>query len=163
MSLRKRFKVNAKVCSEGIWINYPDDANEDGTIPGFLIGRMSTHNKAFAKLNRDIAARKIDLSATALDSQEALTEELKKEYIADGNVNIELFLGSILKGWRNFQPDTEGVVVEYTPETATAYLGHADWTDLYLQLQDKALESTIFTTVVMEADAKNLPRSLPTD
>lgn len=129
------FQTDHNLEINGKWFDFP--ANEDKTIPAFLLARMGETNPAFAagmeKLQKDLGR---DIELDILDDVAA------KPYM------IALFINTVLLGWRNLQgPD--GKVIEYSKETATKLLN--DLPDLYRVLVFEARKMVNYRNAVSVA------------
>jgi hypothetical protein len=143
MSLKSQYKVDPGISSGGAWFNFP--ANENGTIPGFKLSRMSVTNPRYAK--------QLDKSMAAVTAGN----------IADGEPDrlgaVELFVRGVLVDWRNVQPEDNGVVLEYSYENAMTFLGDLAWADLINELRAKAASRTQFLANALETQGKNSLKS----
>lgn len=144
MSL-KSLKVSAQAANEGVWVSMTKYPNSDGTIPSFLLARVSKQNtKYFAglrELTRDSEMTIEGVSETMADMD-------------DGAI-AELFAKTVVLGWKDFQPEDDGFVLEYSVENAKALFLNPDWQDLYDMLSEKARNAATFRAKATEAAAKN--------
>lgn len=139
MSLYKNWSTDSKLEAEGVEI--PFDANDDGTIPTFIVSRMSDSNIEYTKALRratDPYKRQIDLKT--------LSPEL------DAQIFREVFCSTIVRGWSNIQ-DGDGNVIPYSKAAAIKLF--TDLPDLYKELQVQASAMATFRAKVLEDEAKN--------
>lgn len=145
MSLKNKFKTDSAAVAEGVWVEF--EANEDGTIPGFKLGFASKQNKEYTKAMRKLSANYTDeMGVVSFDS---LPEEQAEKLV------LEVFADTILKDWRNIQPEDNGVELPFTRENAIALLGSPDWQALYDVLTAKSKKITNFQQRSLVAQAKN--------
>lgn len=139
MSLFKQFGTNAAKVEEGVEI--PFGANDDKTIPVFIVARQHRSNKQYRKA-ADAALRpyrrQIELKTLADDTAET--------------VLMDVFVNTLLKGWRNVQ-DEKGREIEFSPENAKELF--VALPDLYDELQTATNDASLFRDGEREADAKN--------
>lgn len=143
MHLLKQFGANADAENNGVWFDYPQYPNKDKTIPGFLVGRYSRLNKRFRKVSTELA--------------EEHREEIEKKTLADeqdDKLGLEIFIDGALFGWRNVQPNDDGVELEYSREAAIKLLG-TDAPHLLDDLRGKANRAANFRVKDLEISAKN--------
>lgn len=139
MSLFKLFGTNKSLEEEGIEVTYP--ANEDGTVPTFIVARMGKTNKAYSReLQRAMKPYRQQIKYDTLSNEQA--EE----------VLLGVFIKSVLKGWRNVQNE-KGKDVEYTYENAKKLFTQLP--DLYEELQERAQSMATFRIEEREDVAKN--------
>jgi hypothetical protein len=114
--LRRQFKTNKKAEDEGVWLELPEAANEDGSIPAFLIKRTGPTNVEYSlELERQVA-KYAGAKMTREQNMAAVRECFIKHGMAD---------------WRNVQDDF-GKDTEYSYEEVTALFD--DMPDIYLKL-----------------------------
>ena len=146
MSLKNQFKTDTALVTEGVWFDYKNSPNKDKTVPGFRLSRMNgkRYNAVMRKHTEPYtnkATGEQDFSGLSDAEAESMT--------------LDVFLDAVLVDWRNFQPEDDGVVLEFSKENAKLILGSEDWFDLYLDLQTKARDVANFRQRAIEADAKN--------
>lgn len=148
-SLRESFKTDVEAVNKGITVELLANPNNDEgkTIPKFKLARYSHQNKEFAKLLRKIHDN--CMKKYGVVSIDKLTPTQSAE------MDLEIFLETVLKGWENFQPDEDGVNLEYSKENARRIFSDESWFDLYTRLQKEASEKDNFSQVIAEASAKN--------
>lgn len=144
MSLKTRFKTDAVAASGGVWVDYSAYPNKDGSIPGFLLARVSKQNKRYQAAIRELT-RDAAIGANGLPDTSAL----------DDSALVEIFVRTVLLDWRNFQPNDDGFPLPFTEENAKQILLDAGWTDLYDDLVEKAQSAGTFREKVTENEAKN--------
>ena len=88
--LRKKFKTNSVLETEGVWFEMPEAKNDDGTIPAFLIARVGVSNIEHGLAIERLTAQYRGKTLTNTDSR-AIT---KQAFIEVG-----------VKGWRNVYND----------------------------------------------------------
>lgn len=145
MSLKDKFKTDPNAAREGVWFEYP--ANADGTVPAFKLARMSKHNKRYSAAMRKVSAKYENDSGIADFS--ALNEVEAEEMLLD------VFLDTVLLDWRNVQPEDDGKPIAYSRDAAKTLLGSDEWIDLYSDLNDKARRAASFREKALTAQAKN--------
>lgn len=57
--------------------------------------------------------------------------------------------------WRNFQPDDDGKVLEFSKDNARAIFGDPDWFDLRGDLAKRCGHADAYKTAQLRAEAKN--------
>lgn len=143
-SLMNQFKTSTQDANDGVWFDYPDAANEDGSIPSFRMARKTGQNKAYSAAMRKFTKDHTDDDGKPLD----MTPEV--EDLADLNI----FLAGLMQDWRNFQPSADGKCLEYNEANARTVFGDPDWADLYKDLVIKCSKSTAYKAGQRKADAK---------
>lgn len=142
MSLKTLFKTDPKIANEGVWVEYP--ANSDGSIPAFLLSRMSKVNKRYTKELRKATTpvqREIELGTLDEDRSE--------------RIMLDVFCRTIILDCRNLQPEDDGKVLAYTADAISKLLSDPEWSDLYADLQDKANKAALFRISSREGQLKN--------
>lgn len=146
MSLAKQFATNSSKEIDGVAVQY--GANEDGSIPEFIVSRMAKTNKKYAK------------------AIEAATRPYRRQIeigTMDNDVAERLFMGvfadTVLKSWQNVKlsdvtgnPKDEGFA-EFTKENAISLFKNLP--EMYDDLQEKAKSASMFREEVLEEEAKN--------
>jgi hypothetical protein len=145
MSLKSKYKTDVSAAREGVWVEF--EANSDGTVPAFRLARMSNHNRKFALAFRE-AVKKYAQGDGATDFG-GLDED------TDTRISQDLFFETVLVDWRNFQPEDDGVAIEYSPQAARDILGEPDWSDLFVELNLKARDAANYRHKTLQAEAKN--------
>lgn len=142
MSLRSQYQTDTKKENDGVEVKLP--ANEDGTVPTFVVSRMGKANKAYMKAlevaMRPFQRRKID-NDTA------------------GEILEVIFVKHVLKGWSNVKladvtgnPQDKG---DATCNEANAKLLFAALPDLFDELNTQASDASNFRDVELEDNAGN--------
>lgn len=141
MSMKSQFKTDPTKVRDGVWFGEGDyEKNSDGTQPEFLIARISAGNPKYSKE----LLRYVDLNG-----DRKLSEEENQQQGA------ELLVDTVLLGWKNFQPEDNGVVIPYTRENAMKIVGDPAWLDLVIDIRSKALKSTKYRAEQAERKTKN--------
>lgn len=139
MGIYDTFKTNKQAEAEGVWKEFPK--NKDGTVPAFLIRRMSKSNPEFQKRIEHYAKLyKTELSLDIMDEEQAHEPLLR------------VFCETVLVDWRNVQAE-DGMRMDYTPELA--YQLMEDLPDLYLLLREYATKISTFRDTEIENTAGN--------
>lgn len=146
-SLIGKFKTSAALANSGVWIDFPNLPNSDGTIPGFLMARKSSQNKAYNKAIADITREHANSSGVL--SSDDMTDAQAEA------VELDVFTTTLLLDWRNVCPFTEGNVVVYSAASAKQVFGSADWHDLRADLTRRCSGNELFNAKRLEVDAKN--------
>lgn len=146
MSLKKKYKTNAAAANSGVWFDYEDAPNDDGTVPGFLMARNGSQNRQHAKLLRESMKKHVDDNGVYRADDVTLEEAEEAE--------VTMFTGSLLLGWRNFHPNDDGAV-DYSEEAARKIFADPDWHDLRQDLTNKATKAANFREKEREAATKN--------
>lgn len=147
MSLRSQYHSNADLANSGVWINFPNQANEDGSIPGFKIGRKSDQNKAFQIAIRNLAEKYGD--DQGLVNFKTMTQEEIDDY------DMSSFIEGILFSWRNFEPNDDGKKKKYSKKAAEEIFTDPDWRDLYIFLNAQSISNAEFKEKRRKAEAGN--------
>lgn len=148
MSLKSKFKTDAQAANEGVWVDYADSPNKDGSIPGFRIARLSQQNTKYtAAMRKTTKGMQITADGTVI-LEETDDNEADK-------VMLEAFVDTLLTDWRNFQPEDDGNNIPYSRDMAKLIFGNPDWLDLYVDLMAKTKKMAIFQTKAQVAEAKN--------
>jgi len=140
MSLREQFATNVQKEVQGVEIKYAPNA--DGSVPTFIISRMGKSNRAYQKaLERETRPhrRAIDLGTVKAEVAEKLF--------------LDVFAETIVKGWKNVQPEADGVNVQYSKEAAIKLF--TELPELYEDLQAQAKNASLFRDEAIEDEAKN--------
>lgn len=137
MSIKSQFKSDAAKVTNGVWISY--EANTDGSIPRFLLARISISNPKYVKAVQDKAQKNGDKTLTIAEEEAQAVEDL-----AD----------AVVLGWEHFQPNDDGVELTYSRENVIAVLGDPDWNDFKVDLRMKALDISNYRTEALKDSAK---------
>lgn len=141
MTLREKFQTDTAKTANGVWFDYNDAPNADGSVPGFRLARLSVSNPRYAKLLQDIALK---------------NEARTPSQIEDEREGLELFVDSVLLEWRNFEPTDGGIEpLTYTRENALEIFGNPEWRDLYIDLRVKAMKQANYAKARLDATVKN--------
>lgn len=133
------FKTDSVKEQEGIKIQYP--ANEDGTVPTFVVRRLSSSNKAYhAELERlkRPYQRQIQLGT--------LPEGKELEFIKTA------FLKTCVKNWENVQ-GADGVEIPFSVSAASELF--ADLPDLFTDLIEQSTSIANYRAEEREVSAGN--------
>lgn len=136
------FKSNPKREGEGFWLEL--SKNKDGTIPRFLLARMSPSNRKYVTtLESEVKPhrRAIELGTLAEDAADEL--------------NIKIFCRSILLGWEHIQPKDDGIEVPYSESNAIDLLNKPEWQDLVQHLSTEARKAANYRDKAREVELKN--------
>lgn len=139
MSLYNQYKLSNERITKGIQVTF--EPNDDGTVPTFIVGYMSTSNQRYNKsLERESKPyqRLIDLRKLPVEK--------------DNEIMRRVFCSTILLGWENVQ-DANGKAIPFSFETAMQIL--ADLPELFTQLKIEASTMVRFLESENEIDAKN--------
>ena len=122
MSLYKTFGTDTDLETKGVWCEFP--TNEDGTVPGFLLARMSSTNPKYQKAIEQIAKKH--------------KQEIELDILSEATakpVMLAVFLDHILLDWRNVQTEA-GKNLPFNRANAEKLM--KELPDLYTVLQDFA-------------------------
>ena len=145
MSLRTQFKTDQRKIENGFWYDVKDAPNTDGTIPGFRLARMSVSNPKYAKAIQAIAEQQANAEMSGVRPSDD----------ADETRGVEMFCDVVCLEWRNFQPEDDGCVMEYSRKNALTVFADKAWFDLRLHLQLKAQERAGFLAEKIAKTVKN--------
>ena len=137
MSLRSQFKSDATKVTGGVWKEF--EPNFDGSIPRFLIARISISNPKYLKGIQD--------QAQANDGKTLTVAEEEAQAVA-------LLADAVILGWENIQPNDDGVVLPYSRDNVVSLLGDPDWTDLKVELRMFALNIANYRAEQLKVAAK---------
>lgn len=147
MSLAKKFKTDNTAANEGVWFDYADTPNDDGSVPGFKLARKTSQNKAYSRAMREFTKEHtseegvFDISGLPEDEAERL--------------ELNVFADALLIEWRNFQPEDDGKNLPYSKDAAIALFGDPAWHDLFKDLSRKCGQATAYKSAQLKAEAKN--------
>lgn len=146
MTLAKIFKTDDKKEVEGVRIEYP--ANEDGTVPYFVIRRTSRSNKEYTKaLERNMRPVQVQLRTKTLANEKA------------DQLLMQSFIEGALVTWANIPnsdvtgSETDTGYAVYSIESAKKLFTNIP--DLYADLTEQANEVVLFRNNDQEETAKN--------
>jgi len=139
MSLHSQFATDKKAEVDGVWVEY--GANDDGTIPGFKISRMSKANKKYTKA----------LERATRPHRRAIELETMNNDLAE-RLFMEVFVDTVLLDWKDIQ-DRDGENLELTKESALKLFNELP--ELYDDLQEKAKKASLFREETLEEEAGN--------
>ena len=139
MSLYKNYATDSDKEINGAEI--PFEANEDGTIPTFIVSRIGDTNKEYMKSLR---------AATKPFQRQIDTGTLPAE--KDAAIFMEVFISTILKGWFNVQ-DENGLNLPFNKVNAEKLF--TDLPDVFKELQTQASSAALFRKTILEDQAKN--------
>ena len=143
MSLRNSMKGDLELAKGGAWISLANHPNEDGTIPGFLMARQSAQqNPKFAEAVQKLAKREAPVGEQ-LSVEDAMA------------LDTAVFVEGLLLGWRNFEPDEEGVKVDYSLAEANRIFLDEAWCDLKNFLVSESSKRSNYVAMSRELAAKN--------
>lgn len=146
-SIKDRFKTNSRLASEGVNIRFSNLKNSDGTIPSFKITRSSGQNKKWLEDCRRINNKYLaDKGVTEL-------KDLSPEQVRE--INVISFCESVLVGWENFEPENDGVKLQYSKENAMKLFGNDDWRDFMDELTFQSNNIENFKAKLVEDITKN--------
>lgn len=147
MSLKKKFKTDTSAANEGVWFDFDDVPNADGTVPGFKLARKTGQNKAYSRAMREFTKEHTTEEGVA-DFNDLSEDEAEA-------VELDVFASALLSDWRNFQPEDDGKVLPYSPEAVKKIFGNPDWSDLYKDLARKCGQASAYKAKQLKAEAKN--------
>ena len=150
MSLRSQFNSNPVLSNDGVWIDFDQYPNNDGTIPGFKIARASGQNKRWSAFITEFTEPYID--------EEGMPDYGRfGEDIVDVNRRRtnESFKAAILLDWRNFELNEEGKKTKFSKKALETFVDSGEWGDLIGLLILKANEASHFQSKAGKASVKN--------
>ncbi len=139
MSLYETYETNKEKEIGGVPMEF--SPNKDGTIPTFHVTRMSRSNTRYTKRLEAATKpfrRQIQLETLGNDQAE--------------KIQIEVFVDTILLGWKNVQ-NRKGEVVPFSKEAAMKLF--KELPDFYDDLQARASKASEFRDEAIEEEAKN--------
>ncbi len=145
MSLKDKYKTDGAFVRDGVWFDL--DVNTDGTVPGFKLAFAGKQNNKYMLAMRKWSAKFED--DAGVPDFSSLGEKEADELL------LNVFADTILLDWRNFQPEDDGVLADFTRENVISIFGNEDWTALYNLLNTKAKRVANFRQKSLEAQAKN--------
>lgn len=147
MSFKSKFKTSTKHANEGVIISYKGDANSDGSVPEFKVARLSSQNVQYLKKLRNFNEEIL--------KKYGVTDPTKISVEQDKEFTLDLFIETVLIGWKNIQPEDDGVDMLFSKENAKKLLSDPDWTDLYIDLREQAGKQENFSALLLEQVIKN--------
>lgn len=139
MSLYKQFGTNTAAETHGTRVEFP--ANDDGTIPSFLVARMGGANKRY---NAELT-RKTRPLTTAIRNGTLSDDQAK-------HISLDVFIETVLQSWSNIY-DAKGKELVYSKQSARKLF--TDLPDLYDEIVRQASALTTFQTAELDETAKN--------
>ena len=139
MSIYKQFKTSKLAEIEGIEIKFPK--NEDGSIPIFLISRMSRTNQRYLKT----------MEAKTRPYRDEIDNKTISEELVD-KLNLEIFCSAILLGWKNIK-DENGNEISFTFDNSVKLM--TELSDLYELLKEKSEKMENFLESKLQSEVKN--------
>lgn len=137
-SLFKAYKMDTTKEQNGVSITYP--ANEDGSIPTFIVSRQSKTNQRYAKsLMRETKPYQRLMQLGSMDND------------TSDKILRTVFCNSVLIGWENVL-DAENQTIAFSVENALKLFELLP--DLYDDLQRQSNNASLFLES-SESDAKN--------
>lgn len=142
MSLKSAYKIDVQSAVHGVWHSF--EKNSDGTTPRFKLARKSHVNRkyqaAIQNLYKDMGLDK--------DNQNASEDAVRAGM-------IRVFVETILTGWENFQPEDDGVALDYSLANALKIFNDDAWADFYVELDKLAEKASEYRVKELEKTAKN--------
>lgn len=139
-TLFKNFKMDEKKEFEGVWVE-PAPANPDGTVPRFLIARISSNNQKFKKaMERETKPYQRLIQLNTLSNEKA------------DQIRLTVFVNSILLHWENVF-DENDQPLSFSKENALELLKKLP--DLWAELETNANNASLFRIEEQEVIAKN--------
>lgn len=143
MPLKDLYKSDPVASVEGVWITYP--RNTDGSVPRFKISRMNgAANKKYAK----------ELDAATRPYRREMELDTLDDEIGD-SLMLDVFCRTILLDWEHVQPDDDGEELAFNHENAVGFLGKPEWSELYVDLRERAQKAATFRAKKIEGEAGN--------
>jgi len=139
MSIYSQFKTNKNCEENGIKIKFK--ANDDGSIPAFIIARAGRSNPLWLKT----------FEAKTRPFKKEIDEGLLSEADAS-KLNIDIFVTANLKGWENIQ-GMDGKTIPYSYDNAISFF--SELPELFSTLNIKASDKDNFLEANLKADEKN--------
>lgn len=131
--------TNAEI--KGILLEYPQYANEDGSIPSIRIARAGGANDAYQKcLDVKFKPHRRAVQQNALPRK--TFEKLVREAYAE----------TVILGWENVQ-DEAGKPIEFNAKNAYDLLDKLP--ELFKDIQEQSNEAALFRADIQEMAAKN--------
>ena len=137
MSLKTKFKTNSKLVREGTWFDVTE--NTDGTKCRVKLRRNGRGNPLWSVAFREHTKDR-DMDSVTPAEDEVITANI----FAEANV----------ADWEYFQPEDDGVNVEFSVEAVREVLTNPDWVELLKDWQAKSASLEPFQQK-REEEAKN--------
>ncbi len=141
MSIFDTFQTDNNKELDGVWINYPESENKDGSIPGFKICAMYRSNMRYVR-ELEKATKPIQRK---LGKGTIGNEEGRK-------ILLHVFCKTILIDWRNVQ-NTEGTEIQFSIDQAIGLMESLP--RLYDDLSEQAQSEELFRDEIRDEIAKN--------
>ncbi len=140
-SLHKRYKTDSSKETMGHAVKFENDANPDGTIPTFYVGRMGGANVEFTKaFDRESKPHRRQMELGILPPE------------LDKAIFRKVFCNAVLKNWENIY-DEDGNKLEFNAAVADKFFEGLP--DLLADLTKEAQNLENFKAYQLEAEAKN--------
>jgi hypothetical protein len=139
MSLYKQFKTNDKLESDGILLQYGLDSKGQPVV--IRVARAGPGNTKFQKL----LDRKLKPFRRQLQMESADEKVIEK-------VLIEVYAETIVLGWENVE-DEKGLPILFNKANCIKLFN--DLPDLFADVRDQAMKSSLFRAEILEGDAGN--------
>lgn len=141
MSLYKHYRMDKTRENEGIEVEFPQCANEDGSIPTFIVGRQARGNKKWARV-----LKKVYGPYQVQIDNEALSPEKEEE------LEMEVFIKGCVKGWKNIKDEDENPLAFNYENCKKVF---EDLPDVYLELAKQSSDKQNYKYYRLEQEAKN--------
>lgn len=141
--LFKNIRTSVTKENEGIPVYLEHAPNDDGTIPMFVLSRMSKSNVAYSKA----------LAAATLPYRRQMELGTMKSEVAE-KVFKDVFADTIVKGWQNVQ-DEKGQPTPFSKKAARVLLDTEGLNDLYEYLQAEANSAANYREAQLETESGN--------
>jgi hypothetical protein len=135
--IKGRFKTSSALVKEGVWFDVAE--NSDGSMCRVKLRRAGRGNPMWSAAFRAHTAD-VDMENISPEEDEVITANV----FAEANV----------ADWEHFQPEDDGVEMEFSVDNARAILTDPDWVELLKDWQTKANRIADFQEK-READAGN--------
>lgn len=137
--LYKNYKTDEKKELEGVRIEYP--ANDDGTIPVFIISRQTSNNVRWMKAYENETR-----------PYRRLMDGKKLEPATARKINMRIFAKSLMMGWEHIQ-DVNGKELEFNFENIMQVF--TDLHDVFEELNQHTQEATLYREDAVAVETKN--------
>lgn len=141
MKIRSSYRQDMTATQDGVWFDFPEDANPDGTIPGYLLSRFGVANPKFEKAVMERAKKQ--------EGVESLPDETKKL------IGVQFFVDFSLQNWRNVQDVETSKPVEFSKALAVEVMNDPEYADLYDKLQTRATTQYNYRHATAKEISKN--------
>lgn len=135
----KQYGINQDKVEKGVPIQLSE--NSDGTIPTFIVSRISTTNKKYLKA-MEVATRPYE----RLIKADALTDKQNLD------ISLEVFVNAILLDWSDVK-DEDLNVIPYSKENAKKIMREIP--ELYEELREASKKLKLFQDDLIEEQTKN--------